>query len=159
MEELKNMTPVEIKELLVSNTKTMIYNSDLIKEGYDIVFDEFVANENYITEEKKLWDVILMAFYNFDQKTLDILDEKLGWYHLMVWCFKNLKANPEIDFYYSRYFDYHKEKMSAGQMVSKFLAAFIDDLGEIGPDQIVDFAQDLGEQLKKLPNMVKDQLL
>lgn len=158
MSKFTDMTPAEVKELLAANTENITYNSEVIKNGYEEVFAIFAEDDNYIMEEKALWNTILMAFFNFDKETIVELEDKLGWYHLMVWCYQNLKKKPEIEYYFNRYFDYHKEKMSAGQMIAKFITAFIDDLGNIGTDQLMDYATDLGRELKKLPDMVKDQL-
>jgi hypothetical protein len=157
-EEIKALSKKEIQDLLTQNTKELRYDSEAIMSGYDFVFNQYLTHRNFILEEKQLWDVILLGFFQFDGEVIDGIEEVLGWYELMVWCFNNLKQIPEIGYYVKRYYDFHIEKLSTGEVLSGFITTFVDDLGAMDLDVLKNYASNLGVELSKLPNMVKDQL-
>lgn len=158
IEEIKAMSKKELLELLDLNTKELKYDGESILAGYDFVFAQYLSHKNYILEEKQLWDVILMSFFQFDEDTMNGIEEALGWYEMMVWCFKNLKKHPEIEYYFNRYYEYHKEKMSTAEVLNTFISTFVDDLGTLDLETLKDYASNLGQELNKLPDMVKDQI-
>lgn len=155
-EEIKGLNKIELIELLELNTKNFNYNADVLKDGYSVVFESYVADGNYITEEANLWSLILMGFYNFESEVVQSIKDTMGWYDLMVWCFSNLKNNPQILYYFNRYYDYHKEKVSTAEILSTFITNFVEDFGELNPDNVSGLISQLGTQLKALPDIIKN---
>jgi hypothetical protein len=157
-EEIKKLSKKEIEDLLVQNTKELRYDAEALMSGYDFVFNQYLTHRNFILEEKQLWDVILLGFFQFEGEIIDGIEDALGWYNLMVWCFNNLKQVPEINYYFKRYYDFHKERLSTGEVLSSFITTFVDDMGSIDLESFKDYASNLSVELSKLPEMVKNQL-
>lgn len=155
-EEIKLLKKEEIIALLKENTKELKYNPDAIAQGYAAVFSEYVISGNYILEEADLWNMILVAFYNFDPDIVEAIKDSLGWYNLMAWCFTNLKSNPQIEYYFNRYYDYHKEKVSTAEVLSTFITNFVEDFSEVNPDNVSGLISELGNKLKELPDIIKN---
>jgi hypothetical protein len=156
IKEIKLLNKKDLVELLELNTKTISYNTEVLKDGYAEVFKTYVMDGNYILEESNLWSVILMGFYNFEPDIVDAIKETMGWYDLMVWCFSNLKSNLQIEYYFNRYYDYHKEKVSTAEILSTFITNFVEDFGELDPENVSGLISQLGTQLKALPDIVKN---
>lgn len=157
-EEMKQMSKTELLDLLKVNTQQFHVRDDILIEGYGIVLDEFLTSDNYVTEEKVLWGVILGGFFNFEVEVIEALYDKIGTYELMGWCYDNLMDRTMIKNYYNKYMRFHKEKTSASEVLNTFISAFVDDLGTIQPESLVDYAKDLGKELNKLPGLVKEQI-
>lgn len=157
-QEIKKLTKNELLNLLAENTAEFKIQDDILIQGYNIVMEEFLTGDNYIMEEKVLWAVILRGFFNFEIEVIEVLYNTIGVYELMGWCHDNLMERTMIKNYYTKYMRFHKEKTSAAEVLNAFVSAFVDDLGTMQPEALIDYAKDLGQELKKLPDIVKDQI-
>lgn len=156
--EIKDLTKSEVVELLKVNTAELKIQDNILIEGYEQIYASYALEQNYVLEEKDFWSVVLSGFFNFDTGIIDTLFEVLGTYALIAWCADNLLDNSAIKHYYDGYKAYHTEKSSVAEILGAFISAFIDDLGELKPESLIDYAKDLGKQLDKLPAMVKEQI-
>lgn len=158
IEEIKAMSITDLTDLLSQNTQTINYDPDSILSGYSFVFAQYLNHKNFILEEKQLWDVILIGFFKFEDDIISAIEEKIGWYTLMAWCYTNLKKHAEIKHYFDRYYEYHKEKVSTAEVLTSFIGTFIDDLGTMDLEALKEYASNLGQELNKLPEMVKKEI-
>lgn len=157
-QEIKSLTKQELLDLLVTNTEKYNIQDDVLLQGYGIVLDEYLTSDSYVMEEKVLWGVILNGFYKFEIDVIEVLYENIGVIEMMGWCHDNLMDKTMIKNYYNKYMRFHKEKVSASEILKAFINAFVDDLGSMNPESLMDYAKDLGKELKKLPDIVKAQI-
>lgn len=157
-QEIKSLSKAELLNLLVTNTQNFNIQDDILLDGYGIVLNEYLTSDNYVMEEKMLWGIILNGFYRFEIDIIAALYDSIGLIEMMGWCHDNLMSKTMIKNYYDQYMRFHKEKTSASEVLNAFLSAFIDDLGSMNPESLVDYAKDLGQELKKLPDIVKQQI-
>jgi hypothetical protein len=156
--DIKESSLTEIKELLELNTKDYRYNLELMETAYVDVYSAFMEHRNSLLERRMLWHVILMVFYGFDLDIISAIEDKMNWYDFTLWCEDAFINSKEIQFFITLYTQYRKDKNSAMSIMLELVDVLSGAINDMSPESIQTLLDQLGDNLENLPDIIKNSL-
>ena len=156
--DIKESSLTEIKELLELNTKDYRYNLELMETAYVDVYSAFMEHRNSLLERRMLWHVILMVFYGLDLDIISAIEDKMNWYDFTLWCEDAFINSKEIQFFITLYTQYRKDKNSAMSIMLELVDVLSGAINDMSPESIQILLDQLGDNLENLPDIIKNSL-
>jgi hypothetical protein len=146
----------EIKELLLFNTKEYRFDEEVLAGGHDVIYDVFGDSGSYLVERQAFWQTILHGMYSIELEIVSTIVEQLGAFEFITFCENNFGDKKEIELYRTIYSEYRDKQESVASLITQVLGAFVDDLGDIQPEEINKIISELNLNLDQLPDFIKN---
>lgn len=156
--ELVGKTKQELKDLLLLNTQKYRFDDTIIGGSFTFIYDMFTETDNVLIEKQIFWEMVLQGLFGFDEDTINTLTTEIGAFEFINICEEHLAARKEVELFTSMYNTYYAKQESVGTLLRTVLNSFVDDLGNIQPEEINKIMSELNLNLNQLPDFIKNSV-
>lgn len=156
--ELVGKTKQELKDLLLLNTQKYRFDDTIIGGSFTFIYDMFKETDNVLIEKQIFWEMVLQGLFGFDEDTINTLTTEIGAFEFINICEEHLAARKEVELFTSMYNTYYAKQESVGTLLRTVLNSFVDDLGNIQPEEINKIMSELNLNLNQLPDFIKNSV-
>jgi hypothetical protein len=154
--DLQGKSKKDLQDLLLLNIKSYKFDDEVLLSGFEVIYEIFGETGSFFLERQVFWQMILHGMFGIDIEIINTLIEEIGIFEFIAFCEEHLGDKKETQLYDSMYTQYRNKKESVSTIITSVLSAFVEDLGDIQPEEINKIISELNLNLDQLPDFIKN---